>query len=303
MQEFNFSYLTNKIKATIDDTTLFAKIGPIIKKEILLESIEFFYIKEYNDYNELIIRYRKSNGKIINQKMIFAHNSIGAIELANALSQRFPEKDLRGKAPHEAMKLLKAADSQKIGFILAVVIMLAVVTVIFMPYLIHYFDNGHENVSVENVIAGEELFSRNLTMSGYVVNEGMWLENTSTDRGSTTITTNNYFPIVEKSWEIGDPIHIISKTGDLSQAEVDEFVYSTSFTGTLRNVWWEGIGSDVTEFLITNYSHNIAEDVVLFEINDGNPDKYVLYIYIFVIVILLVVFGIVALKQRKKNKI
>ncbi|MFH2141466.1 MAG: hypothetical protein ABIJ97_03520 [Bacteroidota bacterium] len=303
MQEFAFSYMLNKTKVSIDDKTLIAKIGPIMKKEISLESIQHFYIKDYKDYKELIIRYTKSNGKIANQKLLHAYGEQGAVDLANALAERFPEKDLRGADPKEAMKLLKATNSQKLGFYLAFLIVFLLVTGFFLPTLIHYFDFGHQIATVEDIMEGKKLSSRNLTISGLVLNAGMWEENTTTKNGSTSKSENNYFPLVSDSWVEGDPVYVLLKTGYMSQDDVDIFVFETeSFNGIIRDVFWEGIDDEQIDFLTNEYSLNFSKDAKLFEVTNEKSDKIMFFVYIGILGIFVIIFIVMGIKQRKMSK-
>lgn len=301
MLEFEFSYMMNKNKVSLDDKTLYARIGPIIKKEIGLDSIQHFYIKEYKDYKELIIRYSKLNGKVANQKLLFAYGETGANNLADALAARFPEKDLRGADPKEAMKLMKASNSQKMGFIIALIVMFLVVTGIFVPTLMHFFDNGHQDVNVKNIVDGEKLKTRNLTISGMVLNAGMEEETTTTKSGSSSTTEKNYFPLVSEEWQDGQPVHVLLQaTGYMTQDDVDYFVYETGeFNGVVRNVWWEGIDDEQIKFFADEYGITFDNNAILFEITNEKPDAIMFYVYLGVLGILLIIFIIIGIKQRK----
>lgn len=301
MPEFTFSYMTSKNKVTVDDSTFHAKIGPFVKKEFPLSNIKYFYIKDYKDYREFIINHEKANGKTSNMKLLSTYGTADTDNLANYLAALYPTKDLRKMDSKEALKLMKAVNSQKMALWIVAIILPLVMTIFFIPGLVHYFDNGHETVTIEDFISGKELSTRNLTLEGIVLNQGMWEQTTTTNKGSTTTTEKNYFPLISETWQEGQPLHVILETYGMTQTETDEFVLKTSFNGTLRNVFWEGVAKDQREFFKSEYGLTMADNVVLFEVSDEKPDAYIPYVYGLVILIELIIFFIVWLKYRKTN--
>lgn len=298
MNEFNFSYLTAKTKVAIENDILNAKVG-IVKRTIPLGQIKMLYIKEYKDYNELIIRYEKDTGKLKNQKFLFGYGEKDAIALADELSQRLPGIDLRNLEPSEAMKQMKAVNSQKVAFVIAPVVMIAVLAIIFMPFFIHYFDKGHENVFVEDLISGKKLSSRNLTVEGYLLEEGMWEKTTTTRRGSTTTTIINIFPMVAGDWQEGMPIKVLLETDDLTDYEVEALFEQPGYDVTLRNVWWEGASKDQIRFFEDEYGFIMDDDILLLKMSDGSrPDKWAIYVFGACVVIFAIVFAIVVRKYK-----
>ncbi len=299
MQEFNLTYMTSKAHVTLEDRTLHVKIGPFVKKNIELSSIEYFFIKEYKDYKELIIRHTKANGKVTNLRIICSYGIEDIDNLANTLGVHFPAKDLRKIDPKEAMKLMKAVNTQKMALWIVFFLLPAIMTIFFLPGLTHYFDSGHENVKIEDVISEKDFPTHNLTIEGTVLNQGMWEKTTTTSRGSSSTTERNYFPLISENWKEGEPVHVLIETGEMTQAETDEFVYKTSFTGTTRNVLWEGISGDQTDFFQKEYGITFDKNAILFEITDGQPDSYVIWALGLVIFVELIIFFIVWLKYRK----
>jgi len=299
MPEFTFSYMTSKNKVTIDEFTFHAKIGPFVKKEITLTNIQYFYIKDNKDYRELIINHVKANGKSANLRMISTYGSPDVDNLANYLAALFPMKDLRKLDSKEALKLMKAVNSQKMALIIVAILLPAVMTIFFLPGLIHYFDKGQERATIEDLISGKELSTRNLTLEGIVLNQGMWEQTTTTNRGSSSTSEKTYFPLIPSTWQEGQPLNVIMETGAMTQDETDEFVLKTEFTGTIRNVMWEGVASSQKEFFQKEYGLTMANSVILFEIMDGQPDEYIVWIYGLVLLIEIIIFFFVWLKYRK----
>ena len=303
MQEFSFSYMASKTDVRLDDTTVYITVGPINKKtEIPLKSIKNFYIKDYGDYKEFIIRYEKANGKIKNRKLLGGLADAAMGKLGDALAEKLPGIDLRKYDSREAMQMMKASDSQKMGFWIALIVIIAVVTVIMMPGLLHYLDNGHETVSVDEIISGKDLSTHNLTLTGTVLNQGMEETTTSKSRGSTSTTVNNYFPLIPEDYQKGDEIHILLETGDMLQSEVDDFVEKSSFSGTLKDIWWEGVGSSQEDFFKENYDITFADDVMLFEVCNGKCSyTSIIYIWGGMVLILLIVFIIMKVMMNRNK--
>ena len=298
MQEFNLNYVTSKTHVNIENRTLHAKIGPLIKKNIELSNIKHFYLSDNKDYRELIIRYTKANGKLSNVRLICAYGVEDLDNLANTLGAHLPSTDLRKMDSKEAFKILKAVNTQKLAIWIVFIVLTSVMTVVFLPGLIHYMDSGHETVTIEDLISGKELSSHNLTIEGIVLNKGMWEKTTTTNKGSTTTTEKNFFPLISDTWVEGEPIHVLIETDEMTQAETDEFVYKTSFIGTTRNVLWEGIDSDQIDFFKKEYGITFDENAILFEIIEGKPDVYAIWAFGGVILIELIILLVVWIKSR-----
>ena len=301
MQEFNLNYVTSKTHVNIENRTLHAKIGPFIKKNIELSNIQYFYVMDNKDYRELIIRYIKENGKTTNVRLICAYGVEDLDNLANTLGANLPKCDLRKMDSKEALKLMKAVNAQKMALIIVFILIPAILLVIFLPGLIHVMDSGHDYVTAKDIVTGKELSSRNLTLHGTILNQGMWEKTTHTQRGSTSTTEKNFFPMITEDWVEGEPVQILIETGEMSQSETDEFVYKTSFKGTIRNVLWEGIDSDQKDFFQKEYGITFSDNAILFEIIEGKPDQYIIYVFGAVVLILLITFVFVWIKYKKNN--
>jgi hypothetical protein len=86
----------------------------------------------------------------------------------------------------------------------------------------------------------------------------------------------------------------------MSQDEVDYFVYETGeFNGVVRNVWWEGIDDEQIKFFADEYGITFADNAILFEITNEKPDAIMFYVYLGVLGILLIIFIVIGIKQRK----
>ncbi|GAB4296299.1 MAG: hypothetical protein Kow0068_20760 [Marinilabiliales bacterium] len=296
MEKYTFAYLTTKTTATIDDGVLHLKISPIIKKQISLEAIKYFYVHESKDYCTLIIRYEKNNGKHTNQRIIFAHLDNQALSFINSLSQKFPEKDLRGKSEKEALKILKATNTTKMALFVALIVMIIVPTIIFIPTIMHYFDSGKAEITVKELINGKDPGTNNLRLYGVVLNAGMWEK-----IYGKAAYESNYFPIVQKDWEEGDPVHILLDCGEMTQDEIDSLVYNTVYVdGVLKNILWEkGIDSEFKKFFKDEYDIEFADDALLFDITPQDTEV-LFYIYIGVLFLMIIIWGILYYKQTRK---
>lgn len=303
MNEYTLTYMTAKTIVTVDDNEFTYKIGITGKKSVPIDKLKMLYIKQYTDYSELIIRFEKEPGKEKTQKFMFHNDQAPAHQFANDLVMRKPEIDLRGLDSSEAMKKIKAVNSQRVAFVVAPLIIIVIFAIGLLPGFIHFFDNGYEVVTADEIIEGKDLSTRNLAVDGYLHDNGMWEETTTTSKGSTTKTVKYYYPVIGQSYADGDPIHLIVETPDLTDDQFTEIFNAQTFDATLRNVLWEGPGSDQLDFFVNEYGMEIADDVMLLELNtDGSKDYWVLIVMGIVILIMGTVTIIMAVKQKKDLK-
>ena len=298
MLEFNFRYLTSKTKVSIDNETIKIKIG-IINTEIKKQNIKALYIAYNKDFNELILRYDNEKGRIKNKKIIFSSGENAAIELADYLVENTNCEDLRTLDKKEALKKLKATDSQKIGFIIAAIIMFIIPTVIFLPQFMHYFDNGKQTVNIAQIISNTDLTTSNVTVTGGYLIDGIWFQTTTTSKGSSTTSAYDYFPLVPLNWKENDPIKVIVKTDELTQDQIDDLFSQEEFTGILQNKLWEGgLGSDETDFFNKQYpNYKLDDNLIILDMGYTMYGVFVI-IYIVVLVILLIILLIVRRKLK-----
>ncbi len=296
MEEFNFSYLTQKTKVSITNDTILIKSG-IIKTEIKKNNILALYISLTNkDFSELILRFINNKGKTKTKKFMFQNGQSEAIAFADYLATNTNCEDLRSLSKKEALKKIKASDSNKVGFFIALAIAIVVPIIIFLPPIMHYFDNGHQTVDISQIISNKDLNTSNVTVKNGMLLDGIWYQ---TESSRTTTTTNDYFPLVPLNWKESDPIKILVKTDDLSQEETDNLFSQTTFTGVLENKLWESLGSDKIDFLHEKYpNYNLSDDIVVLNIG---VTLYALY-PIMSIVIIIIIIGVFIFIRKKMTK-
>lgn len=298
MIQFEFTYLVTKYKVDIDDENINIKFG-IINKALKKQNLKAIYIKSYDAYNELILRYDNSKGKIKNQKLLFSHGEAQAIALADYLVENTNCDDLRNLNPKEAMKKIKAADGNKVAFAIVLSLFIIIPTVISLPWLMHYFDKGNATVSINQLISNQDLETSNITINDGMLINGIWYQTTTTQKGSTTVTTKDYFPIVPLNWTENDTIKIIVKTGDLTQEQVDNLFSQESISGVLENKLWEGgLGSDEVKFFKKQYSnYKLNDDLLILNIE---PKNYTINIIMYISIIVLLVALALYIKSKMK---
>lgn len=300
MKEYAFNYMTTKNVVSLDDINVNVKIGPIIKKNFLFGNIINFYVfNNNNTYHSLFITYTDEGGK---SKKIQLYSSPGDWTfraLCDDLNARIPGKSLNHLSEADAFKAMKMANPKKWAPVVAFGIIFLVLTLLFYPGLRHFFDFGFESATITEITDGGGKGTRNLKLSGYPLDYGLEQTTTTTKRGSTTKSTSVYLPIVDENWQEGDPVKMILEFGKLSDAEYNDVLEQTEFTGVVRNVGWEGIGSDELKFFKETYSLNMQEKPILFEVtNKEHNDSMFFFIWILSLVIMLGVFIYMKLKNK-----
>lgn len=301
MKEFIFNYMTTKNTVNVDDINVNIKTGPFIKKDFLFANIQNFYVfNNNNTYHSLFITYTDSSGKLKKVQLFSAPGDWGFRALCDELNARIPAKSLNHLPEADAFKAMKVSNPKKWAPLVAFGIIFVILSVIFYPGLRHFFDFGFESATVTELAAGESKGTRNLLLSGYPLSYGLEQTTTTTRRGSTTKTTKVYMPVVDDNWQEGDPVKVFLEFGKLTDAEYDAVLEQTEFTGVVRNIAWEGMGKDELKFFEDNYQLKLDSDTVLFEVTgEKHNDTMFFWIWIASLLIMVIVFVIVALKNKR----
>jgi hypothetical protein len=300
MKEFRFSYFTLNNTVTIDEHTLRAKTGPFIKKEFSLNNLQHFYLFDNKDYRSVFLVYMDDKGKNKKLQLMSTPAEMGFTELVNELQQRFPGNSLNHLSEAEAFKTMKTANPNKWAPIAAFLIVFALMTVGFYPSLRHYFDFGFSKVNAQEIYQGKFPDSRNVTISGILLEKALEETTTSTKNGHTTTTVSEYIPMVDENWKEGDPVKIVLSYKKLSTLEYEHVFSIESHLGVVRDIAWEGLEKSQTDFFKNNYGLNIDKDAILIQVtNQTHNDEWSFYALLGVAAILGIIFLIVARKRRK----
>jgi hypothetical protein len=116
---------------------------------------------------------------------------------------------------------------------------------------------------VEEIIAGKDFGTRNITVSGILIDSSV--EMTSTYRWDSY--KHVHLPMVDQDWKQGDSIRLILKSGET-------FPVQQEYNGVIRNVAWEAIDPEIVGFFNTNYSLPVSKHAVLVEINGKYGDWF-----------------------------
>ncbi|RLD48673.1 MAG: hypothetical protein DRI94_12170 [Bacteroidetes bacterium] len=294
MVEYKFSYLFQQTKIIIDDT-IKIKVG-IINIKIKKQNLKAIYINSNDSFGELILRFDNGKGRIKNRRLAFSHGQPEAIALANYLVEHTNCEDLRSLDKKEALKKIKAANIYKASFKFATIIIFVILTTIFLPEFMHYFDSKHQTIDISQLITNKDLETSNVTVNGGMLLNGIWFQTTSSQ---SSTTTNDYFPLVPLNWKERNPIKIVVETGELSQSEIDDLFSQENFRGILKNKLWEGgLGKDEIDFFKKNYPNYKLDNNIL--VIDLQEPIYVIYLIIYGVV--LVILFIIFLVLKKKMK-
>jgi hypothetical protein len=301
MKEFRFSYFTVNNTVTIDEHIINVKTGPFIKKQISLLSLQHFYLFDNKDYRSIFLLYTDEKGRSKKIQLMATPAEPGFNELLSELHLRFPAKGLNHLSEAEAFKVMKAANPKKWAPIAAFLIIMLVMAGFLYPGLRHYFDFGFSKVNVTQLVAGD-YDSRNVSISGVLLDKSMEETTTTRKNGSTTKTVSEYIPMVDEHWQEGDPVNVILSFDKLSTLEYINLFDAKAHLGVVRNIAWEGLDKSQADFFKDQYGLKIADDAILVEItNETHNDAWSLYALLLVMIILGIVFLIVAAKQRSKK--
>lgn len=300
MKEFRFSYFTVSNTVTIDEHTLHVKTGPFIKKQISLLNLQHFYLFDNKDYRSIYLLYTDENGKSKKIQLMATPAEPGFNELLSELHLRFPAKGLNHLSEAEAFKAMKTANPKKWAPIAAFLIITLIIAGFFYPGLRHYFDFGHAKINVTQLVAGD-YDSRNVSISGVLLDKSMEETTTTRNRGTTTTTVSEYIPMVDENWQEGEPVRVVLSFDKLTSLEYNNLFDKESHLGVIRNIAWEGLDKSQKDFFKDHYGLNMADDVTLVEItNETHNDAWSFYGLVLVMVILGIVFLIVAIRQRRR---
>lgn len=298
-REFVFSYMTNKSTVMFDGTMVNLKMGPFRKKSFPFHSIVNWYVYEEKAYRSIFFTYINESGKQKKIQLFAQLGEIGFRDLIEELNASIGAKGLNHLPQKEALKVMKAANPKKVGAIGAMVIILILTTTFAFPGLRHYFDFGFEEMSVEQLINGEDAGTRNLKLLGFPLDQTLEETTKTTRNGSTTTTIQVYIPIVPSDWEDGDPVHVIMQFDELSDEDYYGALGNSDFVGVVRNIWFEGLEDDQIQFFKDEYGMDVSDDVILFEVTgEEHNDSAMFYGWLAINGIFLILFSIMYIRNR-----
>lgn len=301
-KEFAFSYMTAKNSVTIDSYTVLCKMGPFRKKQFPFNNILNYYVfNNQNQYQSLFITYTEEGGKTSKVEMYSDFTEQGFKDLVAELDARVPNKSLNHLSEKEAFAEMKVANPKKWGAIVGFLVVFTLITLFFVPTLVHYLDFGFQDVEVQQLYDGDMPSTRNLMLTGQPLYESLEETTTTTRKGSTTTTKKVYIPIVAPEWNYDSEIKVILEFDELSDSEYESIMNSTEFVGTIRNVWFEGLDKDQVDFFNTEYPDiTVPTDALLFEVtNETHNDSVLFFVWIGINAFMLIIFVIMYFKSKK----
>jgi hypothetical protein len=300
MKEYKFNYFTAKNSVSIDDFVIRTQRGPFIKKDFPVSSLENYFVFYNNTYQSIFFVYTDDKGKRKKIQVFATPAETEFTNLVNDLKVRFPDKGLNHLSDADAFKAMKVANPNKWAPFVAFFLMIAIMCGVLYPQLRHYLDFGFANATVSEVAEKKDFGTRNISISGQLLDKSLEETTTTTSKGSTTKTTSVYIPMVDENWQEGDPVKVILSFDKLSDSEYDAVLELGEFTGVIRNIAWEGIENKQLDFLKSNYGLKFPDKPVLVQItNEKHNDTWVIFIMGLVVVILAIVFIIVAVRRKR----
>lgn len=293
--QYSFQYTVLTIQASLEGNLLKVKQG-IRTFELAVSEIQMMWAGKMppGDFQELVIVTRNASGKEKKFRFYANDGEQGLKDLVDELARQRPSSDLRSLSREEAFARMKTADTAKIAFWAVPFIIVGVMAAGASPLLIHGLDSGSAAVSAEEIASKKDTGTRNLTVKGQALNQG--LEETTTRKGTKTVRM--YFPVVGQSYTEGQPVSLLVQTGDLSEAELADVLSRSEFKGVLRNILWEGPSSKQIEFFRSQYGLTVSDDVQLLELDANTAADLYIYLAILGITLVVMVVVMVILKRQ-----
>ncbi|HEU4719062.1 MAG TPA: hypothetical protein VFU15_14560 [Bacteroidia bacterium] len=276
MKEFRFNYLTMSIKVTIDDFNFAAQVGPIRKYRFALSDLVNYYLLVNAQYYVLMITYLNEKGKTKKLMIYSQYNEPKFKELNEELDARCGSKSLNHLDKKEALKVMKTSNPAKKGAVMGGIILFVIFSLGFYPKLLHYFDFGFDTVTVDDIASGKFPSSHNVKISGHPLSQAM--ESTVSSDNSSSVSKTVYVPLVNESWQEGNPVKVMLEFDDISEDEYNGILEQTEFVGVIRNIGWEGMKSKYVDFFKSHFSMNMPATPVLIEVTGKeHNDGWVIY--------------------------
>ncbi len=302
MKEFHFSYFTASNMVSVDEFAIRTKTGPFIKKEIPLSNFQNFYIFDNKDYRSVFFLYTDNKGKSKKVQVFATPAETGFDDMIKELHIRFPDKSLNHLSEADAFKAMKVANPKKWAPIVAFLLITIVMAGIFYPGLRHYFDFGFSKVNVSEIINGNYSGSRNVSVSGILLDKSLEETTKTTNHGSTTTTVSEYIPMVDENWKEGDPIKVVLSFDKLNDEEYSALFDTEAHLGVIRNIAWEGLSNSQKSFFKDHYGLTMDASPILIEItNQTHNDSWAFFALLLTVGILGIIFIILAVKGRKNR--
>lgn len=294
--EYIFSYMTNKNSLTFDGVNVLVKQGPFRKTNFSFAGITNWYVYDEKTYRSLFIAYTNEAGKAKKVQLVSQLGEPGFRDIVEALNNSIGAKGLNHLTQKEAFKIMKASNPKTVGALAGIIIVFLLTTGFMYPGLRHYFDFGFADADVEQLIAGEDMGTRNLNLYGVPLEET--LEVTNSKNGSTT-SVEYFVPIVGADWDYDQPIEVILKFDQSSEDEFYDIFEQIEFKGVVRDIGYEGMETDEKEFFGTEYGLEVSDDVILFEVTGEEHNDLVMFlVWAFINGLFVIIFGIVYLKNK-----
>jgi len=299
-REYIFEYMGTKNSVTFDGYNVLCKRGPFRKNSFPVANMVNYYVYEDKSYRSLYFTYTDDSGKMKKVMMYSQLGEIGLRDLVEALNASMPTKSLNHLTEREAFQAMKAANPRKWGPVAAFLVIFSIITIFFIPALTHYFDFGFADAEVQQLIAGEDLGTRNLNLSGVPLPQNLEETTSTTKNGSTSVTKKVYVPLVAPDWAETDNVDVIMQFDELGDAEFDGVLESSEFVGVVRDIWYEGMEDDQIQFFKDNYDLRISDHVIMFEVTgEEHNDALMFWVWVGINAFFLLIFVVAFIKSKK----
>lgn len=299
-QAWQWRYIATTCSATLNGASLAIKQG-IRTWNVEIAKLRHLYVRQTRNqlgtFDELLLSYEKAPGKNKVLRLYGNSGEAGMQAFIAALVAWRPDIDIRHMDARTAHKTMGAARMEAVAAVIAFLAVMLVMGVLLLPQGLHGIDFGEEHVAIDKLESGYAPDTHNLIITGHADLDDAMLEKT-THKGTTTV--QYYVPIVSAAWTKAQPVHVVLRTDDLDSAAQDKLAHAQEFPGVVRDILWEGLGSDARTFFTGHIGLKLADDVKVVDYEED--PQFGLYVYVGVMgltfLIMLGVMGYLWVKKR-----
>lgn len=147
----------------------------------------------------------------------------------------------------------------------------AIGALVVLPNVVHVLDHGTASISADAADPAS-LTSRNVQLTGFPHLEVAVRQTVTREDSQSSPEISMYYPVVGQGWAPGQPVRFVAQAWGY---DLNEAIGATgegrpvTHVGTVRDVLWEGMPSDVPR-LFEEQGVTLAPDAVLVELRGAH---------------------------------
>ncbi len=239
-RSFEFRYTVFNVSARLDERRLEVRAG-VRTSAAPIDRLQHLHVHRDagRGVDELLLSYALPGGRLRRIRVFADSGQAGFDALVDGLLARRPDIDIRELDRREAWDRTGSRELDRIvlpGMMAVAIIGLALM---FSPRVLHGLDRGEATIDAAALAAGERPETRNLTVEGRALLDGVLFADQ--DPGRADGPTTAWLPIVDPDWRPGEPVGVLLELRNRTRADILAIAEQPRFSGILRDIWWEGL--------------------------------------------------------------